>query len=149
MHSSTSLLRTGRGGFASALLSGFLIVGVAIASPAYAAGGGGGGGGGGDVRPKHTGSGAAPSGSNRTDLTTCEPGKVWDAKQHKCLSRRSGVLPDPELTEYAYALATADRYQEAIDVLDCSTTPIRHARSTTAATPPASSGEPTKASATI
>jgi hypothetical protein len=31
--------------------------------------------------------------------------------------RHSGVLPDPDLTEYAYALAKADRYQEAIDVL--------------------------------
>ena len=28
------------------------------------------------------------------------------------------MLPDPELTEYAYALAKADRYQEALDVLD-------------------------------
>ena len=45
------------------------------------------------------------------------PGQVWDRKK-KCLSRRSGVLPDPELTEYAYALAKADRYQEALDVLD-------------------------------
>ena len=43
---------------------------------------------------------------------------VWDTKQQKCLARHSGVLPDPELTEYAFALAKADRYQEAIDVLD-------------------------------
>ena len=43
---------------------------------------------------------------------------VWDTKQKKCLARHSGVLPDPELTEYAFALAKADRYQEAIDVLD-------------------------------
>ena len=28
------------------------------------------------------------------------------------------MLPDFELTEYAYSLAKADRYQEAIDVLD-------------------------------
>ena len=28
------------------------------------------------------------------------------------------MLPDSELTEYAYALAKADRFQEAIDVLD-------------------------------
>ena len=35
-----------------------------------------------------------------------------------CLQRRSDVLPDSELTEYAYALAKADRFQEAIDVLD-------------------------------
>jgi Flp pilus assembly protein TadD len=27
-------------------------------------------------------------------------------------------LPDSDLTEYAYSLAKADRYQEAIDVLD-------------------------------
>ena len=37
---------------------------------------------------------------------------------HKCLERPSGVLPDRDLTEYAYSLAKADRYQEAIDVLD-------------------------------
>jgi tetratricopeptide (TPR) repeat protein len=121
MHTSTSFHRAGEGGLASALLSGLLAVGLAIASPAaYASGGGGGGAGGGsgggsgDVRPSKDTSG----GSNRTDLTTCDPGKVWDAKQHKCLTKRSGVLPDPELTEYAYALAKAQRYQEALDVLD-------------------------------
>jgi len=55
---------------------------------------------------------------NRSDLTTCAPGMVWDTKHRKCLMRHSRVLPDPDLTEYAYALAKADRYQEAIDVLD-------------------------------
>jgi len=34
------------------------------------------------------------------------------------MTKRSGILPDPELTEYAYALAKAERYQEALDVLD-------------------------------
>ena len=52
------------------------------------------------------------------DLTTCAPGMVWDRKHHRCLRRHSGVLPDGELTEYAYSLAKADRFQEAIDVLD-------------------------------
>ncbi len=52
------------------------------------------------------------------DLTTCAPGQVWDRKHHRCLRRRSDILPDSELTEYAYALAKADRFQEAIDVLD-------------------------------
>ena len=52
------------------------------------------------------------------DLTTCAPGQVWDRKHHRCLRRSSGILPDSELTEYAYALAKADRFQEAIDVLD-------------------------------
>jgi Flp pilus assembly protein TadD len=55
---------------------------------------------------------------NQDDLTTCNPGQVWDRRKHACLQRRSEVLPDSELTEYAYALAKADRFQEAIDVLD-------------------------------
>ena len=70
-----------------------------------AAGGTGGGTGGG-------GGGAGPYRAlNQSDSTTCVPGQVWDAKTRKCLQRHSGVLLDPELTE-------ADRYQEAIDVLD-------------------------------
>ena len=52
------------------------------------------------------------------DLTTCAPGQVWVRKKHKCLQRRSSVIPDPELTEYAYALAKSERYQEALNVLD-------------------------------
>jgi tetratricopeptide (TPR) repeat protein len=55
---------------------------------------------------------------NRSDLTNYAPGMVRDTKHRKCLMRHSGMLPDPDLTEYAYALAKADRYQEAIDVLD-------------------------------
>ena len=60
----------------------------------------------------------AQTGNWANDLTTCEPGQVGDVKHHKCLQRRSDVLPDAEMTEYAFALARADRYQEAIDVLD-------------------------------
>ena len=96
------------------LLTGFLVVGLRFASSAaYASGDSGGTAG--------TGAGAGTGASTKakkTDLTTCEPGQVWDAKQHKCLTKRSGVLPDTELTEYAYALAKAERYQEALDVLD-------------------------------
>jgi Flp pilus assembly protein TadD len=43
---------------------------------------------------------------------------VWDTKHRKCLMRHSSVLPDPDLTKYAYALAKAGHYHEAIDVLD-------------------------------
>jgi tetratricopeptide (TPR) repeat protein len=97
----------------------FVIALCASAPLALAAGGGGGGGGGGG----DSGTGAATTtpttgAKHSTDLTTCEPGYVWDAHKHKCLVKRSDVLPDPELTEYAYALAKADRYQEALDVLD-------------------------------
>ena len=85
-------------------------------------GGGAGAGGGGGGRAAVAGGGGAGaagrSQDEQTDLTTCAPGMVWDTKRRKCLMRHSGVLPDPDLTEYAYALAKADRYQEAIDVLD-------------------------------
>jgi tetratricopeptide (TPR) repeat protein len=56
--------------------------------------------------------------SAEPDLTVCFPGQVWDMEHQKCLERRSGILPDSELTDYAFALTSADRYQEAIDVLD-------------------------------
>jgi tetratricopeptide (TPR) repeat protein len=95
---------------------------VALAAPAALAvgGGGGGGAGGGQTLQKGTGAGggAENRANNQSDLTTCNPGQVWDRRKHVCLQRRSGVLPDSELTEYAYALAKADRFQEAIDVLD-------------------------------
>ena len=105
---------------ASTMLCRVLVVGLALAvPPAFAAGGDGGGGGGGSgaQTQKHHPAGSQ-TGSRANDLTTCEPGQVWDVKHHKCLQRRSDILPDAEMTEYAYALAKADRYQEAIDVLD-------------------------------
>jgi tetratricopeptide (TPR) repeat protein len=118
MHASTSFHGPSKGGLASALLAGILALGLAFASAAaYAAGGGGGDSGGATGTGAGTGTGASTK-AKKTDLTTCEAGQVWDAKQHKCLTKRSGVLPDPELTEYAYALAKAERYQEALDVLD-------------------------------
>ncbi len=115
--------------FVTALCCGLLVAALALASTAFAAGGGGGGAGrrwaaeaavagAAAVARGGGGGGAGRHRMNQTDLTTCAPGMVWDTKHHKCLTRHSGVLPDPDLTEYAYALAKADRYQEAIDVLD-------------------------------
>ncbi len=117
MRTSTSFHRAGKGSPASALLTGFLAAGLAIASPAAFASGGGSDSGGPADSGAGTGTGASTK-AKKSDLTTCDPGQVWDAKQHKCLTKHSGVLPDPELTEYAYALAKAARYQEALDVLD-------------------------------
>src|SRR5580700_5556541 len=108
-------------GFVSALCCGLLAASLALASGAYAAGGGGSGGGGGGGGAGSGGGAlnqAEPRAELPSDLTVCKPGQVWDTKRRKCLVRRSDVLPDPEMTEYAYALAKADRYQEAIDVLD-------------------------------
>lgn len=105
-----------RQALASTLFCGILAAGLAFAAASASAAGG-------DESPA-AGAGssaeekAPSSGVKKTDLTTCAPGQVWDKKTHKCLERHSGVLPDPDLTEYAFALAKADRYQEAIDVLD-------------------------------
>jgi tetratricopeptide (TPR) repeat protein len=105
---------------ASIVFCGTLALGLGFAAPAAKAAGGA------DNSGSSAGSAASGAGTmekktnsmKKTDLTTCAPGQVWDKKTHKCLDRHSGVLPDSDLTEYAYSLAKADRYQEAIDVLD-------------------------------
>ncbi len=56
--------------------------------------------------------------SSSGDTTTCATGQVWDAKKHQCIRAQSGILPDEALTDYAFVLAKADRYSEAIDVLN-------------------------------
>jgi Flp pilus assembly protein TadD len=43
---------------------------------------------------------------------------VWDVKGKRCLTQRSDVLPDDQMVEYAYALAKAQRYDEALQTLD-------------------------------
>jgi tetratricopeptide (TPR) repeat protein len=107
-------------GFRLATTMALFLSGIFIATAALAAGGGGGGGG--AAAGTGTGGGASSGGGVRSnsgaDLTTCDKGQVWDAKNKKCIIRKSGVLPDRDLTEYAYALAKAERFQEALDVLD-------------------------------
>jgi tetratricopeptide (TPR) repeat protein len=114
MFASFQSYRNGRRNFASTLLCGVLVIGLSLsASAAMGAGGGGG-----DAQTQKQPPAGAQTGSRANDLTTCEPGQVWDVKHRRCLQRRGGILPDAEMTEYAYALAKADRYQEALDVLD-------------------------------
>jgi tetratricopeptide (TPR) repeat protein len=60
----------------------------------------------------------AVGGGGSNDTATCPKGYVLDKKKNVCLKAASGVLPDDALTDYAYALAKADRHQEALDVLD-------------------------------
>lgn len=94
---------------------------ILTAASAFAAGGGAGGGGaggGGGAAGGSASGGGMHGAQTKDDLTTCRPGEVWDRKKHACLRRHSGIVPDAEMTEYAFALASADRYQEALDVLD-------------------------------
>jgi tetratricopeptide (TPR) repeat protein len=73
-----------------------LALGAAAIVPAFAAGGGG------DPPPP----------------PTCAKGQVYSAKKNGCVKAERGVLPDEEMTQYAYALAKEDRFQEALNVLD-------------------------------
>ena len=60
----------------------------------------------------------ADGGGSSGSTTTCKPGEVYDARQSRCIKQQAGVLPDNELAEYAFALAKAGRYREALDVLN-------------------------------
>jgi tetratricopeptide (TPR) repeat protein len=60
----------------------------------------------------------AVGGGGSNEIATCPKGYVLDKRRNVCLKAASGILPDDALTDYAYALAKADRYQEALDVLD-------------------------------
>jgi tetratricopeptide (TPR) repeat protein len=82
---------------------------VALSPAAFAAGGGGGGGGGG-------GSGGGGGGSSINP--DCPSGYVLDAKKHICVKAQSGLLPDQDLTDYAWALLEKKRYQDALDTLN-------------------------------
>jgi hypothetical protein len=52
------------------------------------------------------------------DLTTCPRGRVWNTKRKTCMRMHRGALSDDGMADYAYALAKADRYAEALGVLD-------------------------------
>jgi pentatricopeptide repeat protein len=62
---------------------------------------------------------ARAEGGGRDDTTpTCPRGQVWDSRTQRCVQAQSGVLPDNAFADYAYALAKAERYDEALAVLD-------------------------------
>ncbi|MGZ9668143.1 tetratricopeptide repeat protein [Pseudomonas sp. GNP014] len=48
----------------------------------------------------------------------CPKGQVRDSKSQKCVLQTSSLLPDADRTDYAYRLAKAGRYEEALALLD-------------------------------
>jgi hypothetical protein len=94
-------------GLASTRWGGIVVLGLVLATPAagMSAGSGGGsgagGGGAGAGAGGGSGSGSAAGGSgggggtiyrlDRSDLTTCPPGLVWDTEHHKCLKKHGGL----------------------------------------------------------
>lgn len=64
------------------------------------------------------GGGGGGAKQTQQDMTTCPKGQVWDVKTKRCLTMKSDALPDDQMVEYAYALAKAQRYDEALQTLD-------------------------------
>jgi tetratricopeptide (TPR) repeat protein len=62
--------------------------------------------------------GSDRGGTGGTNQPTCGSGQVWDSRSQKCVKAENGVLPDKALAENAFALAKAERYAEALAVLD-------------------------------
>jgi len=56
--------------------------------------------------------------SSPPDTPTCPQGQVYNSNTKQCEQRRAGGVPDQDLANYAYALAKAKRYDEAIEVLN-------------------------------
>ena len=61
---------------------------------------------------------ALSEGSSPSNTPTCQNGEVYNSSTKKCEQRHSGALPDKDLADYAYALAKAKRYDEALEVLN-------------------------------
>jgi pentatricopeptide repeat protein len=61
---------------------------------------------------------AEGGGGSDDTVRTCPRGQVWDSRTQRCVQAQSGVLPDTALADNAYALAKAERYDEALAVLD-------------------------------
>src|SRR3954453_19729668 len=60
----------------------------------------------------------ADGGGSDDNNKTCPRGQVWDSRTQRCVQAQSGVLPDKALADNAHALAKAERYDEALAVLD-------------------------------
>ena len=61
--------------------------------------------------------GGGDSGGSDWSTQSCQRGQVWDNSSQRCVQAQAGILPDDALAEYAYRLAKAERYDEALDVL--------------------------------
>lgn len=60
---------------------------------------------------------AQAAGDETVTVPTCRKGEVYDRKSKRCV-KQSSSIPDADRTIYAYALAKAGRFEEALGVLD-------------------------------
>lgn len=125
----------------SGLLAGILALSIGSAFsplPSLAAGGGGdsgSGGGGSAAGGGNTGGGAGSGGSgaaggsgsaggeggrgsDTTLMMTCPRGQIYSQRSRRCVQVRSEALTDEAVVDYAFALAKAERFDEALETLD-------------------------------
>ncbi|TCL75712.1 tetratricopeptide repeat protein [Rhizobium sp. BK251] len=57
-------------------------------------------------------------GDNDSMTPTCKKGQIYDKKTKKCVKQQGAVISDQNRTDYAYSLAKAGRYEEALAMLD-------------------------------
>jgi tetratricopeptide (TPR) repeat protein len=81
----------------ASILFGGVIAAMTLSAPAFAVGGGDGGG---------------------ATTPVCKKGQMYDKKSQKCVKQASANVTDENRTEYAYSLAKAGRYDEALAMLD-------------------------------
>ena len=112
------------------LLAGALVLSIGSAGvpPAMGAGEGGSSGGGGG----NAGGGGDSGGSNGNagrqgrrgdnagslNMTTCPRGQIYSQRSRRCVQARSEIMTDEAVTDYAFALAQAERFDEALEVLN-------------------------------
>jgi tetratricopeptide (TPR) repeat protein len=80
------------------------------------AGGGGDGGGGGNANAGRQGGRDSDAGS--LNMMTCPRGQIYSQRSRRCVQVRSEILTDEAVTDYAFALAQAERFDEALEVLN-------------------------------
>ncbi|WP_313791136.1 tetratricopeptide repeat protein [Oryzibacter oryziterrae] len=61
---------------------------------------------------------AFAAGEDNSTTPTCKQGEVYDQQSGKCVQQSGANITDENRTDYAYSLAKAGRYQEALAMLD-------------------------------
>ncbi|MGO6855208.1 tetratricopeptide repeat protein [Rhizobium leguminosarum] len=57
-------------------------------------------------------------GDDSSTTPVCKKGEIYDQKTKKCVKQQSANVSDENRADYAYSLAKAGRYEEALAVLD-------------------------------
>jgi len=101
----------------ASILVGGCIAAFALSAPAFAMGGGGSGSGGGSSSSSGSSGGSGGSSSEST-MPTCKKGQMYDRRTKKCVKQSGANVTEENRTDYAYSLAKAGRYDEALAMLD-------------------------------